>query len=205
MSDSDDSDYNVEDFVTPDTIRRTYNNEDLLSDDADESDSSKSESEGNSDSEAKNQQCKLKNGDNQEEANEEDKPVSTMRSRPSEEPRTNSRFILYCTNLSATTTRSMLEDFFADAGQVKSIRIPKVRLGNFAFVEMKDVDGFKVRLFLIFSTDNLSELSILGGLEIQQQRAWRAENSSLSWVEEQEAHVKQIERSQTKGTADQPE
>lgn len=147
MSDSDDSDYNVEEFVTPDTIRRTYNNEDLLSDDSDESGSSKSESEGNSDSEVKNQQCKLKNGANEDEANEQDQPVSTMRSRSSEEPRTNSRFILYCTNLSATTTRSMLEDFFADAGPVKSIRIPKVRLGNFAFVEMKDVDGFKVRFF----------------------------------------------------------
>lgn len=147
MSDSDSSDYNVEDYVKPDTVRRTYNNEDLLSDHEDESAASQSESEGNSDAEIKNPQCIVKNGDNDD--NDEDetaKPVSTMTARPSEPPRANNRFILYVTNLSSETTRTMLEDFFADAGPVKSIRIPKVRLGNFAFVEMKDHEGFKVKL-----------------------------------------------------------
>lgn len=144
MSDSDSSDYNVEDYVKPDTVRRTYNNEDLLSDHEDESAASQSESEGNSDAEIKKPQCIVKNGDDDEE--ETEKPVSTMTARPSEPPRANNRFILYVTNLSPETTRTMLEDFFADAGPVKSIRIPKVRLGNFAFVEMKDHEGFKVKL-----------------------------------------------------------
>lgn len=136
---SDDSDYNVEDYVKPEIVRRTYNNEDLLSDneEASESDeSNKSEGEADpdkdSDSEIKNPQCKLNNGS-------EKQPEAVT-----QPARANSRFILYVTGLSAETTRSILEDFFADAGQIKSIRIPKVRMGSFAFVEMVDIEGFNV-------------------------------------------------------------
>jgi hypothetical protein len=132
MSDSDDSDYVVEDFVKPETVRHTYKkDEDLIS--GSDSDKSGSGSEDEvEDSEVKNSQCVLNNGEAEEEAEEEP-------ARP------NNRFILYVTNLSGETTKSMLQDFFGDCGGVKSIRIPKVRLGCYAFVEMVDFAGFKVR------------------------------------------------------------
>lgn len=56
------------------------------------------------------------------------------------------RFVLYVTNLNYSTTREELTDFFAAAGQVKSVRVPKVRRSAFAFIEMSDIDGFKVCL-----------------------------------------------------------
>lgn len=142
MSASDDSDYNVEEFIKPETIRRTYNNKDLVSGSEEESASDKSEAEEEiEEPEIKNPQCKLKNGDASEE--------EVRRVPKVEQPRANNRYILYVTNLSPTTTRSMLEDFFGDAGQIKSIRIPKVRLGNFAFVEMVNNEGFIVRNTII--------------------------------------------------------
>lgn len=136
MSESSDSDYNVEDYIKPEVVRRTYNNEDLLTDD-DEDDDSES-SEAHSDHEVNNSQCKVKKAEKPEREDEEEQEEEI------EAPRANSRYILYVTNLSPETTRSMLEDFFTDAGQIKSIRIPKVRLGSFAFVEMMDIEGFKV-------------------------------------------------------------
>lgn len=54
------------------------------------------------------------------------------------------RFVLYITNLNYSTTREALTEFFQAAGQVKSVRVPKVRRSAFAFVEMCDIDGFKV-------------------------------------------------------------
>lgn len=54
------------------------------------------------------------------------------------------RFVLYVTNLNYSTTRDTLTEFFSAAGPVKSVRIPKVRRGAFAFIEMSDVNGFKV-------------------------------------------------------------
>lgn len=139
MTDSDSSDYNVDDYVSPDTVRHTYNNVDAISDEDEGTDSEKSES----DSEVKNPQCKL-NGNGETNGTNEDKPVKPRKVTVPEPAKSNSRFILYVTNLSGETTRTMLEDFFGDAGEIKSIRIPKVRLGNFAFVEMKDFDGYKV-------------------------------------------------------------
>lgn len=53
------------------------------------------------------------------------------------------RFVLYVTNLSVESTKPTLEDYFSQSGEVKSIRIPKHRKSNFAFVEMKDAVGFK--------------------------------------------------------------
>lgn len=160
MSDSDSSDYVVEDYVIPDAVRNTYNNEDLLSDSGGGSDSDDSGKGGESeieDSPIKNQQCKLKNGtENLKSATGSAELNGTGSiSRPDEDPeddsgpeppRANSRYILYVTNLSGETTKSMLEDFFGDAGSIRAIRIPKVRLGCYAFVEMKDFDGFKVKI-----------------------------------------------------------
>lgn len=144
MSDSDSSDYNVEDYVKPETVRHTYNNEDVISDEEEGSDSEASAKSGSeSDSEVKDPQCKL-NGNEVTNGKDEEKPAKPKKVSAPEPAKSNSRFILYVTNLSGETTRTMLEDFFGDAGEIKSIRIPKVRLGNFAFVEMKDFDGYKV-------------------------------------------------------------
>lgn len=112
MSDSDDSDYKVEDYVIPDTVRNTYKNEDTISDNEKGEDESENDS-GHEEAEIKNPQCKL-NGANDSEQEEVDQEPET--------PRTNSRFILYVTNLSSETTKSMLEDFFGDAGAIKAIR-----------------------------------------------------------------------------------
>lgn len=54
------------------------------------------------------------------------------------------RFVLYVTNLNYSTTRDGLTEFFQTVGSVKSVRIPKVRRSAFAFVEMEDMNGFKV-------------------------------------------------------------
>jgi RNA recognition motif-containing protein len=128
MSDSDDSDYIVEEFIKPATVRHTYKKDEDLISGSDDSDNEKNESASEEDevedSEAKN---------NTKCVEAEDEPA-----------RPNNRFILYVTNLSGETTKTMLEDFFGDCGKVKSIRIPKVRLGCYAFVEMLDFEGFKV-------------------------------------------------------------
>lgn len=54
------------------------------------------------------------------------------------------RFVLYVTNLNYSTNRDTLQDFFEVAGSVRSVRIPKVRKNAFAFIEMTDLNGFKV-------------------------------------------------------------
>lgn len=53
------------------------------------------------------------------------------------------RYVLYVTNLSPETTRETLNEFFSQHGKVKSIRIPKKRASNFAFVEMFDQESFQ--------------------------------------------------------------
>lgn len=58
------------------------------------------------------------------------------------------KFVLYITNLSYSTTRDTLTEFFSVAGTVKSVRIPKVRRNAFAFVEMSDITGFKVGSYI---------------------------------------------------------
>lgn len=142
MSDSESSDYVVEDYIKPDTVRYTNDNKDLLSESDEESDSAKSESEHSEVEEIQDSQCKLNGVKNIATNGKRNK--SDEEEVEAEPLRANSRYILYVTNLSSETTRSMLEDFFGDAGEIKSIRIPKVRLGSYAFVEMKDVEGYKV-------------------------------------------------------------
>lgn len=155
MSDSDDSVYIVDDFVIPDTVRNTYKNEDTISDNEKSEENESDDDEG----EILKEQCKV-NGKSSDHSDVEP-----------ETPRTNSRFILYVTNLSSETTKSMLEDFFGDAGEIRAIRIPKVRLGCFAFVEMKDFDGFKVIAMLHLDTSRVINFHlILERFEVQQQR-----------------------------------
>lgn len=95
MSDSDDSDYKVEEYIKPEVVRNTYKNTDTISDHenglSDESPSGAEDSDDNvSDSQVKNPQCKLKSKAEQDELEAE---------------RANSRFILYVTNLSKETTK----------------------------------------------------------------------------------------------------
>lgn len=164
MSDSDSSDYNVEEYVIPDTVRRTYNNEDLISDQEkdDSDDGSGDENEAVKEEEEladiPDSQCKLTNGNHTN-------GVATERKKQEDIVRTNNRFILYVTNLTSTTTKTMIEDFFGDAGAIRSIRIPKVRLGSFAFVEMKDFEGFKVRSLFIGWNHCLKSLNFQAGLK----------------------------------------
>lgn len=54
------------------------------------------------------------------------------------------RYVLYVTNINYSTTREILAEFFSVAGDVKSVRVPKVRRSAFAFVEMSDINGFRV-------------------------------------------------------------
>lgn len=56
------------------------------------------------------------------------------------------RFVLYVTNINYETSKERLHDFFASAGDVKSVRIPKSRRTAFAFVEMSDLQSYRVSL-----------------------------------------------------------
>lgn len=56
------------------------------------------------------------------------------------------RFVLYVTNLNYDTSKERLSEFFQKVGEVKSVRIPKNRKTAFAFVEMDDLNGFKVSI-----------------------------------------------------------
>lgn len=62
------------------------------------------------------------------------------------------RFVLYVTNLNFETVKENLEDYFSQAGEVKSVRIPKKRRGGFAFVEMANIDGYQ-RAFALHNTE----------------------------------------------------
>lgn len=132
ISSSEDSDYNVEQYFKPTVKRSTYSNNDSYLSEGTDSEPDQNESEEEV-LDIKEQikgesQCVVKESTNHD----------------SEQPRSTNRLIIYVSNLSQDTTRSMLEAFFSDAGPIKSVRIPKKRLSNFAFVEMKDMDGFKV-------------------------------------------------------------
>lgn len=89
--DSDSSDYNVDDYITPDTVRRTYNktDDDLISGSNDESDSENEE------------QTDIKNCTTNVMPEETVVPeVNEPESEDEEEKaRTNSRFILHISNI----------------------------------------------------------------------------------------------------------
>lgn len=68
------------------------------------------------------------------------------------------RFVIYVTNLNFGTSKERLMEYFSTCGNVKCVRIPKKRKGGFAFVEMTDVDGFKVKLIYHFNNTNLISL-----------------------------------------------
>jgi hypothetical protein len=150
---SDDSDYDVEQYVKPTVKRSTYNNGDdkYLSEEGDSSLSNNEEdheeeqekSDG-SENEEKDNKIEEKSIEKKIPERTESKPKAVKKDKiVAEEPvRTNNRFILHVSNLPIDTSKNMLETFFFAAGQIKGIRQPKNR--KFAFVEMTDITGFNV-------------------------------------------------------------
>jgi len=70
------------------------------------------------------------------------------------------RYVLYVTNLSFETTKEELKSHFSKVGEVRAIRIPKSRKGNFAFVEMKDIIALQKALMLHNSMLNGKSIKI---------------------------------------------
>lgn len=167
MSESDDSDYVVEQYIRPTTCSVPLRNDesaDLLGN-FDDSKRKNNEIDGddNSDDEI------LENGEGDSDESEVDNEMEVTNSTDSRKDRSKksvkeydgkisqdqitsllrgstkaNRFVLYVTNLNFGTSKERLTEYFSTSGNVKSVRIPKKRKGGFAFVEMSDVDGFKV-------------------------------------------------------------
>lgn len=157
--------YDVEEYIKPNVKRNTYDKSDDHYISEQDEVSEKSESELESEEEIDDSGYKkLNNGEKSEDigdlkefpkqqkgAQKEVKKKPSERhskqAQPEDPVRTSSRLILHVSNLSDETSKQMLESFFGDAGEVKSVRIPKKkRLNVFAFVEMKDIEGYKVDL-----------------------------------------------------------
>lgn len=153
--------YNVEEYFNPTVKRNTYDkSDDHYISEQDEVSEAESKSEVGSDEEEVVDDSEYKKGNEPEESvpevvkNERKEPKKKPQVKPQskisteqqeEPPRTTCRLILHVSNLSEETTKSMIEDFFGDAGSIKSVRIPKRRgTNNFAFVEMRDMEGYKV-------------------------------------------------------------
>lgn len=172
MTDSDDSDYLVEQFIRPTTCSVPLRNDesaDLLGNfddskrngDNNSDDGRPEEFSENGDSQDDSDESE---GDNQmDAANSTDSSSRKIKSKksPMEYDGTirqdqitsllrgstkSNRFVLYVTNLNFGTSKERLTEYFSTSGNVKAVRIPKKRKGGFAFVEMSDVDGFKVQL-----------------------------------------------------------
>lgn len=139
-----DSDYDVEEYIQPTIKRITYDKEEeekhiseqeeSENDDKSETSSEKSEEVFDCRKEVNTKLDKLKAVEKT--IVEEIESIRTSNS---------CRLILHVSNLSLEVNKSMLETFFMDAGEIKSVRIPKRRVTNLAFVEMKDMDGYNVK------------------------------------------------------------
>lgn len=163
LSDSDDEAYIVEDFVRPDKIRRSVNDDsaDILGNFDDEKrkaivdNSYYEESMDTEEDEDEEEEEEKENGDQNLDAStdkqheEHLKPVKKNELsetqlqqllRGTAKP---NRYVLYVTNLNFETTKKDLMEHFGVKGEVRSIRIPKKRRGGFAFVEMSSLEGYR--------------------------------------------------------------
>lgn len=150
MSDSEgDSDYDVEEYIKPTIKRTTYDEEEEekhISEQENSDDDNKSEASSEKSEEVFD--CSKK------EVITVPEKVKVIAKLPPkveeiEEPvRTSCRLILHVSNLTVEVTKSMLEAFFMGSGEIKSIRLPKRRAKNLAFVEMRDMEGYKVKIFI---------------------------------------------------------
>lgn len=179
MSESDDSDYLVEQYIRPKTCSVPLRNDesaDLLGN-FDDSKRKNNEFDGDNNSDDGAHEEFSENGDGQEQddsdesdgddqmemPNSTDSSIRKVKSKKSSKDydgiisqdqitsllrgsTKSNRFVLYVTNLNFGTSKERLTEYFSTSGNVKAVRIPKKRKGGFAFVEMSDVDGFKVRL-----------------------------------------------------------
>ncbi|XP_055917666.1 uncharacterized protein LOC129949943 [Eupeodes corollae] len=191
-TDSSGSDYEVEQFVRPDKIRKQVNDDsaDLLGNfddakrkeifdgtyvetkntnpsDEENEDEEVKDFSGESGDEVKTNGSTNHNNDDEDDDDEdmdEDDDDAETPDIPTTKLTTEqlaslmrgaskaNRFVLYVTNLNFDTVREDLEDYFRQAGEVKSVRIPKKRRGGFAFVEMANIDSFQ-RAFALHNTD----------------------------------------------------
>lgn len=157
MSDSD-SDYLVEEYLTPTNIvAPLLNNEDgdILGNFDDEKlkDRDRGSDEENSESDAENiVYDKIRLFESNQDRIVKEKETNTKDPKQISDDQLKkllhgsskiNRFVLYVTNLTRETTKEHLQDFFSTAGAIKSVRIPKTRASNFAFVEMKDHQSFQ--------------------------------------------------------------
>lgn len=166
MTESDDSDYVVEQYIRPQTCSVPLTNDesgDLLGnfDDSkrknNEIDGAENDDEGpdqddseesEDDSEIDSSVHKVKSEKSLKEYDgkiSQDQMTSLLRGSAKSD-----RFVLYVTNLNFGTSKERLTEYFSTSGNVKAVRIPKKRKGGFAFVEMSDVDGFKVYAIIKF-------------------------------------------------------
>lgn len=179
MTESDDSDYVVERYIRPTTCSVPLRNDesaDLLGnfddskrknneidgdnnsdvpgefsengdgegDDSDESDSDSQMEVANSTNPSKRKVKAKKSSTEYDGKISQDQMASLLRGSTK-----SNRFVLYVTNLNFGTSKERLTEYFSTSGNVKAVRIPKKRKGGFAFIEMSDVDGFKVNGKLI--------------------------------------------------------
>ena len=140
-----DSDYDVEEYIQPTVKRSTYDEE--------EEEKHISEQENSDDdnkSETSSEKSEVFDCSKKEVIAVPEKPKviakPPLKVEEFEPVRTSCRLILHVSNLTVEVTKSMLEAFFMGCGDIKSIRLPKRRAKNLAFVEMKDMDGYKVKL-----------------------------------------------------------
>lgn len=165
MSESDDSDYVVEQYIRPKTCSVPLSNDesgDLLGN-FDDSKRKNDEIDNNTDGVEDDEGHDQDDSDESEDEDEMDsshpkvkskKSVKEYDGKISQDQMTSllrgstksNRFVIYVTNLNFGTSKERLTEYFSTSGNVKAVRIPKKRKGGFAFVEMSDVDGFKVRL-----------------------------------------------------------
>lgn len=180
MSSDSDSDYNVEEFLKPTKVTAPLRNDesgDILKNFDDErlkiktlgSGSEDDEDEESNESDMEKEMIYDEIQINEEnEQNDDDKLEKKFNSSLSDEQiqklRTgfskSNRFVLYVTNLTSETVKNDLMEFFSTHGKVKSIRIPKNRKSNFAFVEMIDSESFKNALKLHNTMLNGREVKI---------------------------------------------
>lgn len=178
MTDSDDSDYVVEQYIRPKTCSVPLRNDesaDLLGNfDDSKRKNIEIDNENNSDC-GGDEFSENGEGDSDEESEVDDETgVLSMRTVKSKKAvkeydgkisqvqvasllrgsAKSNRFVLYVTNLNFGTSKERLTEYFSTSGNVKAVRIPKKRKGGFAFIEMSDVDGFKVNGRSVFDIQN---------------------------------------------------
>lgn len=148
----------MEDFVKPDIVRKTINDDsaDILGNFDDEK--RKSIVDGSyyeklMEEEQFQEKSTDENEENNTDLNENDELTNntSLHNQLSGEQiqqllkgaAKSNRYVLYVTNLNFATSKDDLMEHFRSKGNIRSIRIPKRRKGGYAFVEMSDLEGYR--------------------------------------------------------------